>query len=47
MMYQGDWLEIKDVRSRVATESWILREIVIQITGMRHSFRRIGQYKII
>jgi hypothetical protein len=34
----GDLYEITDVRSCGAAESWNVKEIVIQITGMRHSF---------
>jgi hypothetical protein len=30
----GDWDEITDVRSWGAAESWIVKEIVIQITRM-------------
>jgi hypothetical protein len=43
---RGDWDEITDVRSWGAAESWIVREIVIQITSIRHSFQRIRQNKI-
>jgi hypothetical protein len=34
----GEWYEILDVRSWGAAESWNVKEIVIQNTGMRHSF---------
>ena len=35
----GDLFEITDVRSWGAAESWNIKEIVIQITGMRHSLQ--------
>jgi hypothetical protein len=46
-VYKKDgWYEITDVRSWGAAESWNVKEIVRQITGMWHSFRWIRQYKI-
>jgi hypothetical protein len=36
---KGEWDEIPDGISWGAAKSWIIKEIVIQITGIRHSFR--------